>query len=221
MRRVLYRYLGMEEDPSAADGYAHLRREGLALISKSRPGDSVQAVMDLAALVCRPAAPDCSACPLSADCAAFRAGDPGRLPPRKKQRRERIDAVVGIWLHGNAAYLQRRPDRGLFAGLWELPGGKVESGESPEDAVVREFDEELGRKIHVVAALPPVRHAYTRFDATLHPFVVRGRGAAPTDRAEGRFIPLERIEDFAQPAANGKIWKELFISMKRHGRRHH
>lgn len=46
--------------------------------------------------------------------------------------------------HGGRVLVQRRPQDGDFAGLWEFPGGKAEVGESPEAALIRELSEELG-----------------------------------------------------------------------------
>jgi 8-oxo-dGTP diphosphatase len=61
--------------------------------------------------------------------------------------------------------IARRPAGKMLAGLWEFPGGKVEPGESPEDALVRELEEELSVQV-APAALTPltfVSHAYPNF----------------------------------------------------------
>ncbi|MBT0667552.1 (deoxy)nucleoside triphosphate pyrophosphohydrolase [Novosphingobium profundi] len=50
--------------------------------------------------------------------------------------------------------LQQRPCGTMHAGLWEFPGGKVDAGESPEDAAVREMEEELGVRLKVRDLLP-------------------------------------------------------------------
>jgi 8-oxo-dGTP diphosphatase len=52
--------------------------------------------------------------------------------------------VAGAALRADRLLLTRRPDGGAHAGLWELPGGKVEPGGAPEDALAREWKEELG-----------------------------------------------------------------------------
>ena len=53
-------------------------------------------------------------------------------------------SVAGIILHEGKAFVAKRGSSGSFSGCWEFPGGKVEPGESDQEALVREFDEEFG-----------------------------------------------------------------------------
>ena len=109
--------------------------------------------MELGALVCRPQNPSCHVCPVVDFCAAYSAGEQEIIPPPKKQTIKKISAVVGIIEKDGKYLIQKRPSTGLLAGLWEFPGGKIETGETPEQALKREIKEELGADIQSVGAL--------------------------------------------------------------------
>ena len=87
---------------------------------------------------------------------------------------ERIVVVGAALFDGDRLLAARRSAPPELAGRWELPGGKVEPGETPEAALVRELHEELGVDAHPVARVPgewPLKPPYVLevWTARLHP----------------------------------------------------
>jgi|SRR3569833_309642 len=85
-----------------------------------------------------------------------------------------IHVAVGILMQANGdVLLAQRPEGKPYAGYWEFPGGKVESGEAVFDALRREFFEELG--IEILSADPwcCVGHVYPHAHVRLHFFISR------------------------------------------------
>jgi len=84
----------------------------------------------------------------------------------------------------NRVLLARRPEGKTLAGMWEFPGGKVEAGETPERAVIRELKEELDieTRIACLAPLTFASHSYERFHLLMPLFVCRRFWGAPTPR---------------------------------------
>lgn len=212
--RVLTRVFGIAEDAGKARTRARLTNLGNALIPEKSPGMFNEAVMELGATVCKPRNPDCPSCPLSPECVAYRTNRVHDFPvTRKKVPVPHLDIAVGVLINPRLEILiQQRPEDGMLGGLWEFPGGKVESGESPADACIRELQEELGLDVEVDFPLKPVKHAYSHFKITLHAFLIFTDDAVqPHHYADlpVRWISLDDLDSVAFPRANRKVIEQL------------
>ena len=187
---------------------ARLERALESVLPPSDPGTFNEAVMELGETICRPIRPDCLACPVSFACRAFRElVDPGALPIRpRRPRRPRIRAAVIVLEERGRWLVQRRADTGLLPGLWEFPGGRIERGESPEEAARRELYEETGLEAGGLTRLGSVRHAYSHFSVELHAFLGRPRGRSPARTSPGRrwVTPLQ-LAHLPLPKATEKV----------------
>src|SRR3989338_11670002 len=157
VRRVVMRVL-------ALDGYADISQDQRIekFLQKTIPpknaGTFNQALMELGALVCRNREPLCLLCPVKTHCAAYQKGIQEIIPKPKKKIIQDLDVAICILQRGNKYLIQKRPSRGLLADLWEFPGGKIEKGEKPQEALKRELKEELDIDITTSRLLMNVRH---------------------------------------------------------------
>jgi 8-oxo-dGTP diphosphatase len=92
--------------------------------------------------------------------------------------------------------LSQRPEGKALAGLWEFPGGKVDPGETPDHALVRELEEELGieTKIACLAPLTFASHTYETFHLLMPLYVCRRFWGTPMPR-EGQKLKWVRPRD--------------------------
>jgi 8-oxo-dGTP diphosphatase len=90
-----------------------------------------------------------------------------------------IPVVCAIIERDDRVLIAQRPANKHPALKWEFPGGKVETGETAEDALVREIMEELGCRIHVVRSLPRFTHIYDRTTIEMIPFVCHLSAGSP------------------------------------------
>ena len=102
--------------------------------------------------------------------------------------------------------LSQRPAGKNMAGLWEFPGGKIEQGETPEAALIRELHEELG--IHTqescLAPLTFASHQYDDVHLLLMLYVCRRWQGTPTPREDNpiTWVRPPRLGDYAMPPAD-------------------
>ena len=81
-----------------------------------------------------------------------------------------IEVVAAVMLHDGQVFASQR-GYGDFKGWWEFPGGKIEPGETPQEALVREIREELAAEIEVGDLLETVEWDYPSFHLTMHCFL--------------------------------------------------
>ena len=119
-----------------------VKRACEALVPDSRPGDFVQAMMDLGAGICTPKRPNCPACPWQQHCLAHHQGIAETLPRRapKKPKPERAGTVFWIENEKAEVLMARRPDKGLLGGMlmfpsigWDAPNDTAMATHLPDD----------------------------------------------------------------------------------------
>lgn len=102
--------------------------------------------------------------------------------------------------------IAQRPEGKAMAGLWEFPGGKVEPGETPEAALIRELEEELGisTKTACLAPLSFASHSYGNFHLLMPLYACRKWQGVPEPREHAalKWVRPQAMRDFAMPPAD-------------------
>ena len=167
--RVLARICGSREeitDPKLKSCW----REELTPCVPTDAGDFTQSLIELGATVCVPnGAPRCDACPLASVCRARAEHLTDEIPVRAKKKPRRIEPLTVLIIRdGSRTVLHKRPNRGLLAGLFELPNVK---GHLPEDEIptlIRSFGLEPLR----VERLDDAKHIFTHIEWHMHAYSI-------------------------------------------------
>ncbi|WP_293447292.1 (deoxy)nucleoside triphosphate pyrophosphohydrolase [Planktotalea sp.] len=116
-----------------------------------------------------------------------------------------VSAVALIDVEGRVL-LGQRPEGKSMAGLWEFPGGKVEAGETPEVALVRELQEELGIDTweSCLAPLTFASHSYDSFHLLMPLFACRKWDGIPQSRENQalKWVKAQDLSKYPMPAAD-------------------
>ncbi len=206
--RVLSRLLCDRQDISEPQVKKSAQKKLEAVIPQ-RAGDFNQALMELGATVCLPnGEPRCEACPLSKLCEGRKRGMEKELPvkaPKKPRKKER--KTVLLLFQGYRIALQKRPPKGLLAGLWELPSlpGALEK-EAVEQTLTG-----WGLSFGPLSKLPEAKHIFTPVEWEMTGFRVQVQG----DKEGFIWVSLEELQkEYALPFAFKAYFSEIEDRLK-------
>jgi len=203
VKRVLARVFGIDGWPGERAVQERLWALAEALLPGSEIRAYTQGLMDLGATVCTRSRPGCASCPFSADCLANIQGRQRELPaarPKKTLPAKRTAMLV--MLYAGEVLLEKRPDSGIWGGLWSLP--ECAEHDDPLRAAGR-----LGYRAELTGELPAFEHVFTHFRLTIQPWrlqVDRLPGLAEPGRI---WLALDELDGAALPAPVRRILSVL------------
>ena len=186
VERVIARLVALDENPKRAVGRRVIEEVATGLLDRNRSGDSVQAMMELGATICRPKKARCGRCPLKEDCRAFEIGAVDHFPLRPPRAEpELVRRVVALVRDKNGRYLLAREraarggrQKGVAAGMWELPNVEVAAERLwPSEETAERLARRVGGKFsfcvvgrsegsETIRRLPEARHSITNHKIT-------------------------------------------------------
>jgi A/G-specific adenine glycosylase len=199
VERVTSRLFAIEQPMPAAKPAIReaAARLGADPAARARPSDFAQALFDLGASICTPAAPGCGVCPWIESCVARRLGIQASLPRKSPKKERPVRYGVHFWLTDDrqAVLLRTRPTKGLLGGMTELPGTHW-----------RDTPWTIAEALTVAPMLVEwrgagqVRHGFTHFELIIDVLAAH----VPVIDAEGFAHPLDALDDAALPSVMRK-----------------
>jgi 8-oxo-dGTP diphosphatase len=117
-------------------------------------------------------------------------------PNKWEGKMETIEVVAAIIIKEKSVLIAQR-QKGDFSGMWEFPGGKIESNETPEQALRREILEELNLPIMVDEYLATVEYDYPKFHLVMHCYFCTPMQQTyeNLDHSEVKFVPISELKN--------------------------
>jgi A/G-specific adenine glycosylase len=222
VERVLSRVLDLDRPVSEPAVKRRILSAAWELVPANQARAFNQGVMELGALVCTPRKPACPRCPVSGFCLAQARGTVASRPvPAAKAEVLRVNMACGVLLSAGRVFIQKRRADDVWPGLWEFPGGVLESGETPEEAMIREFREETELLVRPAGKIAVVRSSYTRYRITLHGFFCQAepgqdpqRGHCLHEAVEARLVGPQELGSYAFPSGHARLLTRMLADLR-------
>ena len=128
----------------------------------------------------------------------------------EQNERRKIEVVAAVIIENGKLFTTQR-GYGDFKDGWEFPGGKMEVGETGEEALARELREELEIKVEVGSLIKTVRYSYPKFDLTMHCYQTKIVEGTPKllEHEAARWVTKEEIDSVAFLPADLEVIEEV------------
>ena len=108
-----------------------------------------------------------------------------------------IEVSAAIIIKSNKIFITQR-GYGDFKDMWEYPGGKIEPGETPEEALIREIKEELSADIHIKTKLTVIEYDYEKFHLIMHCFIceLKSDHMSLIEHEAAKFVNVDELDKY-------------------------
>lgn len=208
--RVISRILTVWDDIAKPSTRKIFEQAVGTLMYEEDPSSFNQALMELGATICTPTSPSCLLCPVQTHCQAFEEGVQRELPVKTKKKstkKVRLGAVV-LEAPDGTILIEKRPETGLLANMWQFPNTELLDGTNPRAAIEAFLETEYGIK----AAVQPekaseITHVFSHLTWDVDVYV--GTTKTKPEKERTKFVSADQVETYAFPVSHQKIWKHV------------
>lgn len=166
VKRILSRYFLISGKPNTTSIKKTYQKYATACLPTTRAADYTQAIMDLGALICTPKKPNCIACPMQTHCLAHTQQLTMHYPEKSPKKTTPTREAQFILMHDKTCsniYLEKRPSKGLWGGLWSLPD--IDKQACAITYIQKKHELHIQKNL----PLPMIKHTFTHFKLHLYP----------------------------------------------------
>lgn len=211
--RLYARLLGYDQPLTTAASQRLLWQFAEAILPEKHPGDFNQTLMELGSLICTPKSPDCPACPVMDQCAAYAAGRQAEIPApkRKLEFTAKRESALVVWKGKKVLVRQCGPNE-RWAGLWDFPRTDTPltpPAEADTLALAEWLTQQTGLTAEVVAQLTTIKHGVTRYRITLECFTLRHQSGrlATAGKEPWKWLAVDQLGELPLSTTGRKIAK--------------
>ena len=128
-----------------------------------------------------------------------------------------IEVCAAIIIKEKSVFVAQR-NYGDFAGKWEFPGGKVKDGETGEECIIREIEEELGVEIEVIDLVSTIPHSYPKFKILLHSYLckLKNNQIVLHEHSAAKFVDIDELDNIDLLPADLSVLETLKRYLAKH-----
>ncbi|WP_027964184.1 A/G-specific adenine glycosylase [Halalkalibacillus halophilus] len=208
--RVMSRVLQIDEDIAKAKTRKIFEDAIREIISHEDPSSFNQGLMELGATICHPKKPDCDKCPVQPHCLAYELGIQEELPIKSKAKKQTLEQYVALVIRNSdgSYFIQKRPDQGLLANLYQFPMIDKDTfdGKNSNDVL----SDKVSSKMRIHGFKEPVRHIFSHKIWEVDVLIIDS-DEVNKKFLEGDFVSVDAMKHLPFPIVQQKILKQLRI----------